>query len=71
MATTRSTRRRSMRPRRSVAVTADQLNLAELRAYARRTGGPDTFDRAALLKHIHDYHHNHNHDHDNDDGAGT
>lgn len=54
-----------MRPRRSVAVTADQLNLAELRAYARRTGGPDTFDRAALLKHVHDYHHNN----DNDDGA--
>ena len=59
-----------MRPRRSVAVTADQLNLAELRAYARRTGGPDTFDRAALLKHVYDYHH-HDHDHDNDDGAGT
>ena len=60
-----------MRLRRSVAVTADQLNLAELRAYARRTGGPDTFDRAALLKHVYDYHHNHNNDHDNDDGAGT
>ena len=59
-----------MRPRRSVAVTADQLNLAELRAYARRTGGPDTFDRDALLKHIHDYH-NHNNDHDNNDGAST
>ena len=71
MATTRPTRRRSMRPRRSVAVTADQLNLAELRAYARRTGGPDTFDRAALLKHIHDYHHNHNNDHDNDDASST
>ena len=56
-----------MRPRRSLAVTADQLNLAELRAYARRTGGPDTFDRAALLEHIHNYHHNH---HD-DDGANT
>ena len=58
-----------MRPRRSVAVTADQLNLAELRAYARRTGGPDTLHRAALLKHVHDYHHNHNNDHDNDHGA--
>lgn len=57
-----------MRPRRSVAVTADQLNLAELRAYARRTGGPETFDRAALLKHIHDYH---QHNHNNDDGAST
>lgn len=56
-----------MRPRRSVAVTADQLNLAELRAYARRTGGPDTYDRAALIDHIHQ-HHNHDHDH-NDDGA--
>ena len=60
-----------MRLRRSVAVTADQLNLAELRAYARRTGGPDTFDRAALLKHIHDYHHNHNNDHDNNDASST
>lgn len=60
-----------MRLRRSLAVTADQLNLAELRAYARRTGGPDTFDRAALLKHVYDYHHNHNNDHDNDDGAST
>ena len=69
MADTRPTPRRSMRPRRSLAVTADQLNLAELRAYARRTGGPDTFDRAALLEHIHDYHHN-NDDHD-DNGAGT
>ncbi len=57
-----------MRPRRSLAVTADQLNLAELRAYARRTGGPDTFDRAALLKHVFDYHNN---DDDNDDGAST
>ena len=57
-----------MRPRRSVAVTADQLNLAELRAYARRTGGPDTYDRAALIDHIHNHQH-HNHDHDN--GAGT
>ena len=53
-----------MRPRRSVAITANQLNLAELRAYARRTGGPDTYDRAALIDHIH----NHNdHDHDDDD----
>ena len=65
-----------MRLNRALAVTADQLNLAELRAYARRTGGPDTFDRAALLKHVHDYHqHNHNNDHDhdndNDDGAST
>ena len=68
MATTRPTPRRSMRPRRSLAVTADQLNLAELRAYARRTGGPDTFDRAALLKHVHDYH---QHNHNNDDGAST
>ena len=59
-----------MRPRRSVAVTADQLNLAELRAYARRTGGPNTFDRAALLKHAHDYHQHHDHDND-DDNAGT
>jgi len=58
-----------MRPRRSIAVPADHLNLAELRAYARRTGGPDTFDRAALLKHVYDYHHNHNNDDDNDDGA--
>lgn len=66
MATTRPTRRRSMRPRRSVAVTADQLNLAELRAYARRTGGPDTYDRAALIDHIHQHH-----NHDNDDDAGT
>ena len=57
-----------MRPRRSLAITADQLNLAELRAYARRTGGPDTFDRAALLEHVHNYHNN---DHDNDDGSGT
>lgn len=64
MATTRSTRRRSMRPRRSVAVTADHLNLAELRAYARRTGGPDTYDRAALIDHIHQHH-----NHDNDDDA--
>ena len=70
MATTRPTPRRSMRPRRSLAVTADQLNLAELRAYARRTGGPDTFDRAALLKHVHDYHQHHDHDND-DDNAGT
>jgi len=62
-----------MRLNRALAVTADQLNLAELRAYARRTGGPDTFDRAALLKHIHNYHHNHHddNDHDNDDGAST
>lgn len=59
-----------MRPRRSLAVTADQLNLAELRAYARRTGGPDTFDRAALIDHIHNHQH-HNHDNDNDDGAST
>ena len=59
-----------MRPRRSVAVTADQLNLAELRAYARRTGGPNTFARAALLKHVHDYHQHHDHDND-DDNAGT
>ena len=59
-----------MRPRRSVAVTADQLNLAELRASARRTGGPTTFDRAALLKHVHDYHQHHDHDND-DDNAGT
>ena len=57
-----------MRPRRSLAVTADQLNLAELRAYARRTGGPDTFDRAALIDHIHNHQH---HNHDNDDGAST
>ena len=70
MATTRPTPRRSRRPRRSLAVTADQLNLAELRAYARRTGGPDTFDRAALLKHVHDYHQHHDHDND-DDNAGT
>ena len=70
MATTRPTPRRRMRPRRSVAVTADQLNLAELRAYARRTGGPNTFDRAALLKHVHDYHQHHDHDND-DDNAGT
>jgi len=62
-----------MRLNRALAVTADQLNLAELRAYARRTGGPDTFDRAALLKHIHNYHHNYHddNDHDNDDGAST
>ena len=60
-----------MRPRRSVAVTADQLNLAELRAYARRTGGPDTYDRAALLDHIHNHqHHNHNNNND-DDSAST
>ena len=59
-----------MRPRRSVAVTADQLNLAELRAYARRTGGPDTYDRAALIDHIYNHQH-HNHDNDNDDGAST
>ena len=71
MADTRPTPRRRMRPRRSLAVTADQLNLAELRAYARRTGGPDTFDRAALLEHVHNYHHNHNNNHDNDDSAGT
>ena len=71
MADTRPTPRHSVRARRSLAVTADQLNLAELRAYARRTGGPDTFDRAALLKHVHDYHHNHDNDHDNDDGAST
>ena len=70
MATTRPTPRRRMRPRRSVAVTAGQLNLAELRAYARRTGGPNTFDRAALLKHVHDYHQHHDHDND-DDNAGT
>jgi len=57
-----------MRPRRSVAVTADQLNLAELRAYARRTGGPDTYDRAALIDHIHNHQH---HNHNNDDSAGT
>ena len=70
MAATRPTPRRRMRLNRALAVTADQLNLAELRAYARRTGGPDTFDRAALLKHIHDYH-QHNHNNDNDDGADT
>ena len=64
MATTRPTRRRSMRPRRSVAITANQLNLAELRAYARRTGGPDTYDRAALIDHIHNHNNN---DHDDDD----
>ena len=61
-----------MRPRRSVAVTADQLNLAELRAYARRTGGPDTYDRAALLDHIHNHqHHNHNNNNNDDDSAST
>ena len=53
-----------MRPRRSVAITANHLNLAELRAYARRTGGPDTFDRAALIDHIHNHNNN---DHDDDD----
>ena len=53
-----------MRPRRSVAITANQLNLAELRAYARRTGGPDTYDRAALINHIHNHNNN---DHDDDD----
>lgn len=53
-----------MRPRRSVAITANQLNLAELRAYARRTGGPDTYDRAALIDHIHNHNNN---DHDDDD----
>ena len=58
-----------MRPRRSVAVTADQLNLAELRAYARRTGGPDTYDRGVLIDHIHNHQH-HNHD-NHDDGAST
>ena len=53
-----------MRPRRPAATTPHQLNLAELRAYARRTGGPDTYDRAALIDHIHNHNNN---DHDDDD----
>lgn len=47
---------RELRRRRLVTVTANQLSLAELRAYARRTGGPDTFDRDTLIKHVYNVH---------------
>ena len=33
-------------------VTVHDLNLAELRAYARQIGGPDIYDRAALIDYI-------------------
>ena len=76
MADTRPTPRRSMRPRRSLAVTADQLNLAELRAYARQIGGPDSYDRAALIDycaahHVHNSNRPDNNDPAHNHNAGT
>lgn len=61
---------RSVRPRRSIAVPAGDLSVGELRAYARSTDGPDTYDRAALLHHIDQHHNNNNNDDHDDDSCG-
>ena len=36
--------------------TVYELNLSEQRAYARQIGGPDSYDRAALIDHCVAYH---------------
>ena len=49
------------------AVTVHNLSLAELRAYARQIGGPDSYDRAALIDYCVAYHaHNSNRPGNND-----